>query len=178
MKTILVAAAAAGLAASTACLRAQSPPAREQNAFDLVVHLPLREAAVLFGPEGERLWAGPHWDPQFIYPQPARDVEGAVFTIHHGSVDAVWVNTAFDLDARRFQYVYFIPAIMVSVIDVHFVPIGEDSTSVHVVYTRTAITAEGDEHVRAMADGDRKAGKDWQQAIDEYLAKKPVSAHP
>jgi hypothetical protein len=66
---------------------AQSPaPApqlmRTQTAFDIVVRLPYAEAAPLFGPEGERLWAGKHWDPQFIYPQQAHDEQGAVF--HHG----------------------------------------------------------------------------------------------
>lgn len=181
MKTILTLIAAAGLAAPA--FSQSEPPAQEpllhvQTSFDLVVRLPLSQAAPLFGPEGERAWAGKHWDPRFIHPQPARDVEGAVFTIHHGPFDAVWVNTAFDLDERHFQYVYFIPGIMVSVIDVHFALIGADSTSVHVVYTRTAIAEEGDEHVRAMAEGDKSAGKDWQQAIDAYLATSKPAARP
>jgi len=80
-----------------------------ETAFGLIVHLPYAEAAPLFGPEGERAWAGKHWDPQFIYPKPARDVEGAVFTVKHEAFSAVWVNTVFDVEARHFQYVYFIP---------------------------------------------------------------------
>ncbi len=56
----------------------QPPPAAPEpllhirTAFDLVVHLPYEKAAPLFGPEGERAWAGKHWDPKFIYPQPAK----------------------------------------------------------------------------------------------------------
>jgi hypothetical protein len=50
-----------------------------------MVHAPFAKAAPLFGPEGERAWAGKHWNPEFIHPQPARDVEGAVFTIQHGT---------------------------------------------------------------------------------------------
>src|ERR1700751_2181137 len=110
MKTVIVLAAAAALSASTF---GQSAPAsqllRTQTAFDIIVRLPYAQAAPLFGPEGERPWAGKHWDPQFLYPQPAHDEQGAVFTVHHGPVTAVWVNTLFDLEARHFIYAYFIP---------------------------------------------------------------------
>lgn len=143
---------------------------RTQTAFDIVVHLPYAEAAPLFGPEGERPWAGKHWNPQFLYPHPAHDEQGAVFTIHHGSVTAVWVNTLFDLEARHFQYVYFIPDIMVTTIDLRFNATDRTNTGVHVVYTRTALTAEGNDHVTAFTATDKAAGPDWQQAIDGYLA--------
>ena len=53
-------------------------------------------AAPLFGPQGERAWAGEDWNPQFVFPTPARDIEGAVFTVRHGEHTAVWVNTVFD----------------------------------------------------------------------------------
>ena len=152
----------------------QSPAAQPllhvSTSFDLTVHAPYAEAAPLFGPQGERAWAGKHWNPEFLHPEPARDVEGAVFTIQHGPLRAVWVNTLFDLDARHFQYVYFLPEIMVTVIDVRFNPVSASETAVHVVYTRTAITAEGNEHVTAMSEGDRSAGAEWQKAIDVYLA--------
>jgi len=154
------------------------PLTRRQTTFDLLVHLPLRQAEALFGPEGERPWAGPRWDPQFLYPQPGHDTEGAVFTVQHGHMNSVWVNTAFDLEGRRFQYVYFLPGILVTVIDVRFDPTSADSTAVHVIYTRTAITAEGNQHVDKMAAADSKAGPEWQQAIDSYLASPKPAANP
>ena len=109
--------AAAGMAlqmwaqgnAAEACLRTRT-------SFDLLVHASYAETAPLFGPEGERAWTGKHWDPQFIFPQPAKDVEGAVFTVRHGAMSAVWVNTLFDVEGRHFQYVYVIPEVMVTVI--------------------------------------------------------------
>ena len=142
---------------------------RTQTAFDIVVHLPYAETAPLFGPEGERPWAGKHWDPQFLYPQPAHDEQGAVFTVHHGSVTAVWINTLFDLEGHHFQYAYFIPDVMVTTIDVRFTPTGPRSTSVHVVYTRTALTPEGNDHVTAFTATDKTAAQDWQKAIDGYI---------
>src|SRR5690242_9641972 len=98
MKPAVLLTAAAALSAPAF---GQSLPAsqllRTQTAFDLTIALPYTEAAPLFGPEGERHWAGKHWDPQFLYPQPAHDEQGAVFTVQHGQVTATWVNTLYDL---------------------------------------------------------------------------------
>jgi hypothetical protein len=179
MKQLLPLIAAAGLAAPAFAQTAPPEPLLHvRTSFDLVVHAPYAVTAPLFGPEGERAWAGKHWNPEFIHPQPAGDVEGAVFTVKHGPFSATWVTSIFDVEGRRYQYVYFMPEIMVTVIDVRFTPTGTDSTAVNVVYTRTALTAEGDEHVAAMSAGDKTAGKDWQQSIDEYLAaRKTTAAH-
>ena len=162
--------AATAISASTLAQSPEPHLLRTQTAFDIVVHLPYAEAAPLFGPEGERPWAGKHWNPQFLYPQPAHDEQGAVFTIHHGPVTAVWVNTLFDLEARHIQYAYFIPDIMVTTIDLRFNSTNPTNTEVHVVYTRTAITSEGNGHVTAFTATDKTAAHDWQESIDTYLA--------
>ena len=142
---------------------------RFRTSFDLVVRAPYAQAAPLFGPEGERAWAGKNWDPEFIYPLPAHDEQGAVFTVCHGPFRAVWVNTVFDVEARHIQYAYFLPEIMVTVIDVRFQPEAA-ATWVHVVYTRTALTAAGNQHVAAMSEADKSAGREWEQSIAAYLA--------
>ncbi len=173
-----------GIAASALPALAQTsttPPqalVHVSTGFDLIVHASYEKTAPLFGPEGERAWAGKHWNPEFIHPQPAADIEGAVFTIQHGPYKAVWVTTLFDVEARHFQYVYFLPDLMVTVIDVRFKPVDANSTGVNVVYTRTALTAEGNEHVAAMSEGDKTAGKEWQVMIDEYLAGRKTDATP
>jgi hypothetical protein len=170
MKPALTLTAAAALATSAFGQSNGQRLLRTQTAFDLVVHLPYAQAAPLFGPEGERAWAGAHWNPQFLYPQPAHDEQGAVFTVHHGSVTAVWVNTLFDIEARHFIYAYFIPGIMVTTIDVRFTPTNATTTQVHVTYTRTALTPGGNDHVTAFTATDKTAAHDWQQSIDTYLA--------
>jgi hypothetical protein len=181
MKPILALIAAAGLAAPIFSQSAPAPPEpllHIRTSFDLLVHAPLAVAATLFGPQGERAYADKHWDPVFIYPQPASDVEGAVFTVRHGPYNAVWVTSLADIEGRHFQYVYFLEDLMVTVVDVYFKPIGADSTKVNVVYTRTALTAKGKEHVAAMSDNDKTADKDWQQEIDEYLAHNKPQGRP
>jgi hypothetical protein len=168
-------AAAPAQTASTAPATQSTSPSpeplrHESTSFDLTVHASLAEAEPLFGPEGERAWAGHPWNPKFLYPQPAHDEAGAVFKIDHGPFSAVWVCSQFDVEGRHFQYVYFMPDLMVATIDVRFKPIDATTTAVNVVYTRTAMSPEGNEHVAAMSHGDRAAGPKWQAAIDKYLA--------
>jgi hypothetical protein len=140
-----------------------------ETTFEVLVHAPYAETAELFSPEGERAWAGDHWDPQFLYPVPARDKQGAVFTISHGLVHAVWVVSQHDLEARHFQYVYFTPELLVTMIDARFQLLDSKTTLVTVTYARTGISPDGDEHVKSMSEGDQAAGKDWQEAINQYL---------
>jgi hypothetical protein len=171
MKAPLAVRIATAAALSASALGHSSTPQllRTQTAFDFTVKLPYAEAAPLFGPEGERAWAGKHWNPQFLYPQIPRDEQSAVFTIQHGPLTATWVNTLFDIEGRHFQYAYFIPDIMVTTIDVRFTPTNPTTTQVHVLYTRTALTSEGNQHVTTLTASDRSAAHDWEEAIDAYL---------
>jgi hypothetical protein len=148
------------------------PIVHVRNEFEFTVQAPYQVAAPLFGPEGERVWAGGHWDPHFLYPQPAQDTQGAVFTIQHGHHRAYWVNTSFDMEARHFQYVYFIPSVMVTTIDVRFSELNPANTKVNVVYERTALNTKANEHVREAGNSDLKNGKEWGTAINNYLAKR------
>src|SRR5215472_13766652 len=139
--------AMAVLATLCASAPAQQPRAHTETSFDLVVHAPYAETAALFGPEGERAWAGKHWDPHFVFPQPGKDEQGAVFTIQHGPLQAVWVIAQHDIAALHFQYVYVLGGLMACTIDVRFDLTDANATKVHVAYARTAIAPEADEHV-------------------------------
>jgi hypothetical protein len=147
--------------------------AHSENTFRFEVAAPLARVAPLFGPEGERCWAGKHWDPHFVYPQPGKDVEGAVFTVAHGSHNSIWVNTVFDLDGGRMQYVSVIPEALVSLIDVRLKAIDGDRTAVEMRYARTALSAAANENVEAMGARDRDSGPEWRQGIEGCLAGKP-----
>jgi hypothetical protein len=140
-------------------------PVHVTNAFELIVRAPLSRAAILFGPVGERCWAGERWNPEFLHPQPGKDVQGAVFTVAHGPHTSVWVNTLFDTAAGRMQYVSFIPGTVVSTIDVRLTAVDPSSTRVDVTYARTALNAAANDDVQAMGERDRESGPEWQRAI-------------
>jgi hypothetical protein len=144
-------------------------PVHVSNSFAFTVHAPLNRAAILFGPEGERCWAGEGWNPEFLYPQPGKDVQGAVFTVRHGPHKSVWVNTVFDTVEGRMQYVSFTLDAVVSTIDVRLTPVDPSSTRVEVTYARTALDAAANDDVEALGKRDRESGPEWQQAIAKCL---------
>jgi len=148
---------------------AMAPLLHVRNEFRFTVRAAYEAAAPLFGPEGERAWAGDDWDPQFIHPSPARDVEGAVFAVRRGGDRAIWVNTKFDLAGRHIQYVYFLPDVLVTKIDVHFESGGEETTHARVIYERTALSLAANARVEELGNGDRESGPEWEAAIDAYL---------
>jgi hypothetical protein len=139
-----------------------------EETFAFTANAPMEKVAPLFGADKERVWA-PKWNPQFVYPLPVSDEKGMVFTVAHDHLQAVWVNTLFDVKNGKFQYVYVIPDALLTVINLKLTPQG-DKTLVEVQYDRTALSPEAESHVRHMAEGDRKSGPEWEKQINDYLA--------
>jgi hypothetical protein len=145
--------------------------------FKFTVDAPFEQAAPLFGANEERKWS-PDWNPQFIYPTPARDQEGMVFQVAHGRYSSTWVNTAFDLAAGHIQYAYVLNDAMTTLIDIHLTRESAQKTGVTVVYERTALLPEANEHVQHFTQGDEKSGKEWSEAINGYFAKLRATSSP
>jgi hypothetical protein len=150
---------------------ATASPAHVRTEFELIVRAAYSVAFPLFGPVGERSWAGADWDPQFVYPSPAADIQGTVFTVKHGAHQAVWVNTVFDVEGHHIQYAYFICDVMVTTIDLIFLPLDSADTKVTVVYERTALSVAANERVQQFGAADRERGADWEKATNAYLQK-------
>jgi len=140
-----------------------------EEKFAFTANAPMEQVAPLFGADQERVWA-PGWDPQFVHPLPVTDEEGMVFTVAHGYLRSVWVNTAFDLKAGRVQYVFMIPELLVTRITLQLTAVG-NHTRVEVEYDRTALSAEGDAQVRHLDEQDRGSGPDWEKQVNDYLQK-------
>ena len=142
--------------------------AHTEERFAFIANAPMDRVAPLFGAEGERVWA-PDWDPQFVYPIPAADHEGMVFTVAHDHRKSVWVNTEFDAKNGRIQYAYVLPDIMVTLITLRLTP-EANQTRVEVKYDRTSLSPEADAHVRQTAEQHHK-GADWEKEVNGYLGK-------
>jgi hypothetical protein len=138
--------------------------------FEFTIDAPYDRVAPLFGALAEQKWS-PEWKPQFLYPAPAADQEGAVFRVEHPGRSSIWVNTLFDLAAGRVQYVYILNGMMATRIDIHLTRKGDAATHVAVAYERTALEDAADAHVRSMAKGDAGNGPEWKAAIETYLVK-------
>jgi hypothetical protein len=143
--------------------------AHTKEKFAFTAHAPMEQVAPLFGADKERVWS-PGWNPQFIRPVPAADVQGMVFAVAHDHLKSVWVNTELDEKNGQVQYVYMIPDALVTVITLKLTP-KENQTQVEVEYERTALSGEADGHVRLMAEQDHSAGPEWEKQVNEYLEK-------
>jgi hypothetical protein len=149
---------------------AGTSPAHTRVEFRFVANASFEQTAPLFGANEERKWS-PDWNPQFVYPLPAHDQQGMVFRVEHGQHSSIWVNTAFDLVAGHIQYAYVVNDAMATLIDIHLTRESAQKTGVTVVYQRTALIPEANEHVQHFADGDRSAQKEWEEQINGYLLK-------
>jgi hypothetical protein len=145
--------------------------------FSLIVRAPYEQAFPLFGAWEEKKWAE-GFDPQFVYPIPPRDQEGMVFRVQHKHMSSVWTNTAFDLTTGHVQYVYVVNDAMVCLIDIHLARASAAETKVSVVYERTALTPEANEHVEQMAKSDATSGPEWANAINGYLQPTTATGQP
>jgi hypothetical protein len=138
--------------------------------FTFTVNAPFGQAAPLFGADEERKWA-PGWDPQFVYPNPAKDQAGAVFLVKHGPNSSVWTTTAFDLTDGYVQYVYVMNHVMVTLIDIRLTRHSAQRTGVSVTYERTALTSQANDHIADLAKQDEGFAKEWEDQINDYLQK-------
>jgi hypothetical protein len=156
----------ADLTPSTAA-HARRERAHSERSFEFLAEAPLSEVAPLFGAHKERAWA-PNWDPRFIWPVPAEDRLGMVFTVSGAHGTAIWINTCFDLPQGRIQYAYVLENAMTTLITLSLTPRGQQ-THVAVSYERSALQARADAWVTRMADQDAKAGDEWSAQINAYL---------
>ncbi len=148
--------------------RSSEPVLHVRNTFTFTLPHSYATMFPLFGAARERVWSS-GWHPAFLYPTPARDSAGMVFTVAHGYTRSVWVNTAFDTRTGHVQYVSVIPNALATLIDIQIQAIAPASTRVSVTYERTALVPEANDHVRALGDHDRAAGPQWETAIHDYL---------
>ncbi|HLW51377.1 MAG TPA: hypothetical protein VKW06_00920 [Candidatus Angelobacter sp.] len=165
---------------------AQSPAgdstfAHVSHSFEFTISAPLATVAPLFGADRERLWAE-GWNPQFVYPQPAQDQSGAVFTVRHGDNASTWVNSIYEPENGHIQYVYVVPQAMAVLIDIRLSPQSASACHVKVTYERTALSPEFNTHVQHQGEADAQYGPHWQHAIESYLKTKtgetkPASSH-
>jgi hypothetical protein len=133
-----------------------------EGAFDLP--LPMDEARRLFTPEGERGWAGEHWDPVYPAGSPAPDgaTAGTVFTTESSGGAATWVVVA--ATASRLAYARVVPGELGGTVDVTLTAT-DGGCRVAVVYDVTSLGPAGARFVRELEAGYDQFLRGWRGAI-------------
>ena len=132
----------------------------------LVLHASADDAFPMFGPFGERAWAGPRWNPHVLWADGAGDREGMVF--RNADDPQTWVNLRFDPQGRVAEYLHFDDKV-VTRIRVTLEPAGEQLTHALVAYEWVALSEEGNAVVEAKKAGAEEFLK-WDEAINAALA--------
>ncbi|PWB72810.1 hypothetical protein C3F09_06060 [candidate division GN15 bacterium] len=140
-----------------------------RNSFTFSVAAAFEHTVPLFGAHAERVWARDDWNPQFLYPVPAKDVPGAVFTLDREGRQSIWINTAFDLQAGHVAYVSVVTGEVITSIDILVRPVDTGHSHVEVVYERTALSPGAVHHVHQLGKHDALAGPEWEESIAKAL---------
>lgn len=134
----------------------------------ITIPVPSSDAMRWFTPEGERAWAGPHWDPH--YPQPGRIAgPGAVFTTHTHVHAAATVWVMVDHEPTRVRYTRVTPEVQAGTVTVAVVDSDERSSTVEVTYDLTALSPSGEDALDRFAQGYDAEIRDWRTAIVQAL---------
>ena len=122
----------------------------------------------LFTAAGERLWAGPSWNPEILSGSVRR---GSVFRTRAGGRETVWVVTDYRPDQGRVSYARIAQRSNMGLIDVRCQNLSPSHSRITVSYTLTPLSTEGTKFVR------RVLGKkhfehyigEWKQSLDAFL---------
>jgi hypothetical protein len=137
----------------------------ERTEFHFTLNVDYETAAPLFGAWAERQWA-PDWKPDFVYPMPPKDQEGAVFRVGAGTAhDAVWMLTVFDLAGGRVQYALLLNQVVFTRIDIRLARNGQE-TDVAVAYEWTALDSSANGHLKSLMESHANQGPQWKAAIE------------
>jgi len=168
----LIAVFADTIVAATAQVQQDFHPklAHTQQEFSFVVNASFDETFPLFGAYEERKWAV-GFDPRFVFPASPHDQQGMVFTTLQEGLPRVWTNTCFDFATGHVQYAHWMADVMVAFIDIRVTNFAARQTRIKVVYERTALRAEANEQVLAMAQADANNGPHWAEMINGHLQK-------
>lgn len=115
----------------------------------------------MFGPMGERAWAGPDWNPEVLWADGPGDREGMVFR----QKGEVWVNVRFDSSEHVAEYVRF-GDIIVTRIRVALTPRGSEACGADVRYDWIATSEEGNAEVVRRREA---MTIDWEDAVNTAL---------
>jgi hypothetical protein len=142
----------------------------ERTEFRFTLDVEYDTAAPLFGAVAEQKWA-PDWKPQFVYPLPPMDQEGAVFRVGAGTYDAVWMLTVFDLAVGRVQYALVLNRVVFTRIDIRLARNGPQKTDVVVAYEWTALDPGANDHLKTLMESHANQGPHWKAAIEAAVRK-------
>ena len=111
------------------------------------------------------------WEYNLIYSKSGLAEEGCVFsTPYQGEKDTIWIITKHDKDNHEIEFARFTPDTRTCVLHIIVEPQKNNTSSVYITYTYTAISIEGNQFVEELTE-DRflDAVKFWEKSLNYFL---------
>ena len=154
-------------AVSLGSLPAAADEGSRHGAVVLTLHFsaPAASTTAAFGPLAEAAWS-PEFRPDFVFPQPAAEVAGAVFRTPDGKI---WLLHDFDTAAGFVQYVIAGTSELVT-LSIH-ASADASGTAVTMTYDIIALDDRGSAHLAKVRVNAAAMSAGMQDAIAAYLAR-------
>lgn len=136
--------------------------------FTQHIAAPADDLFVLLCPVREKAWLD-GWDYTMVYSRSGGAEEGCVFTTQEGGHETVWVITRHDPEAREVHFARITARLAATTLAVRVVP-GDRASEVHIRYTHTSLSEEGDAFLGAITEAlfnDRM--RFWEASMAHYL---------
>lgn len=139
-------------------------PRHIERSGTVCVSAPLRDAFLLFTPEGERRWV-PGWSPEYLHPRDGRQSPGAVFRTSADGEETIWLVAGLDPDTGVAEYVRITPGSRMGTVSIRAEAVTPSSTLVHVTYRLTALTPDGNRVLEAFDAGFDAMMAEWASGV-------------
>jgi len=155
-------------------------PERISRTSTITLNAPLEKVFPLFGPIREMEWAA-GWEPHVLYATAGTVEERMIFQTashHGGEPDLVWTVSRYQPDRAFIEYTVFAPERLWWITVECSESVGGETTEAKITYTYTGLTEKGNAiNQRALAAMYHWDLKDWERAINHYLATGERLAH-
>lgn len=147
----------------------KEPTIRIQRTGTLAVPRPIEEAFPLFSPLGEKAWID-GWNPVFHWPVSGEWSAGQVFSTTAQGIETIWIVARLDKTAHEVEYHRVTPGLHVAEVVVSCRTHGTNRTEVHIRYTYTALTSDGEAFLGSVTEASfAEMIADWERRIQQYL---------
>ena len=144
---------------------------RRHFTYTQTIHADPEKIFPLICPVKEAEWLD-NWAYDLHFSESGSAEKGCTFsTSHNGRKnDTLWYISEYDSKNMRINFVYFIPNIRITDIQLIIKALDKSCSNVFIDYTHTSVSPEGDKNVAAMTEPDFiKHMKLWEDSVNHYL---------
>lgn len=153
---------------------------RVVRTFTQTIHAAPEAVFPLLCPVREMEWLA-DWKARVIYAESGlAETNGVYASLHPGESDTIWMITQRDERRHLIEFVYFVPGVRVTRLNIAVHPLVGKNSRVEITYIYTGISKEGNREITEHGAEDRfiEQMKHWEAAMNYFLETgEPLAGH-